>query len=244
MDPFYLQIIVTCFTAALIGISKSGLPAVGMLSVPLMLQVFPSKQSIGIVLPLLLFSDCLAFYYYRQYLKKEVILRLIIPIALGIFAGAFLLVNIENEELFKRMIGWGLLFLLSFKLVARKLSDNSIQKPWIAWPVAFIGAANTTVSHVGGPFFSLYYLSCNLSKMAFMGAYASTFLMINCAKFTLYLQQGICNSTTFYYSSFAFPFALLGSLLGKKLLPHIPKELFYKIIMALVFIAGIKLVCT
>ncbi len=46
--------------AMLVGFSKTGVPGLGILIVPLMVHVFPGKVSAGALLPLLIFGDFFA----------------------------------------------------------------------------------------------------------------------------------------------------------------------------------------
>ena len=51
----------------LYGIAKSGLGgSMTLISVPLMTIVMPLNQALGIILPILIFSDFIAVYKYRK----------------------------------------------------------------------------------------------------------------------------------------------------------------------------------
>ena len=73
----------------LFGIAKSGLGgSIALISIPLMTIAMPLTQALGIILPILIFSDFIATYKYRKEFDLDT-LKLIIPFAaLGIIIGS------------------------------------------------------------------------------------------------------------------------------------------------------------
>ena len=65
----------------LYGIAKSGLGgSMTLISVPLMTIVMPLNQALGIILPILIFSDFIAVYKYRKEFDLGT-LKLMVPFA-------------------------------------------------------------------------------------------------------------------------------------------------------------------
>jgi uncharacterized membrane protein YfcA len=89
----------------LYGIAKSGLGgSMTLISIPLMTIVMPLSQALGIILPILIFSDFIATYKYRKEFDL-VTLKLMIPFAaIGIIIGS-LTFSFFSEELLKFIIG-------------------------------------------------------------------------------------------------------------------------------------------
>ena len=73
----------------LFGIAKSGLGgSMALISIPLMTISMPLTAALGIILPILIFSDFIATYKYRKEFDLET-LKLLIPFAeVGIFIGS------------------------------------------------------------------------------------------------------------------------------------------------------------
>ena len=95
----------------LFGIAKSGLGgSMALISIPLMTISMPLTAALGIILPILIFSDFIATYKYRKEFDLET-LKLLIPFAaVGIFIGS-LSFSYFSEELLKFIIGlMGFLF--------------------------------------------------------------------------------------------------------------------------------------
>ena len=89
----------------LFGIAKSGLGgSIALISIPLMTIAMPLTTALGIMLPILIFSDFIATYKYRKEFDLQT-LKLIVPFAaIGIFVGS-LSFSYFSEELLKFLIG-------------------------------------------------------------------------------------------------------------------------------------------
>ena len=53
--------------AFLVGFSKTGVPGLGIVIVPLMVMIFPAKQSVGALLIMLIVGDLFALGWYRHH---------------------------------------------------------------------------------------------------------------------------------------------------------------------------------
>ena len=73
--------------AILVGLSKGGLPVVGMLSVPVFSLVISPVAAAGILLPIYVLSDLFGLYAYRHSYDRRVLAILIPAAAFGIAAG-------------------------------------------------------------------------------------------------------------------------------------------------------------
>ena len=60
------QWMIGILAALMVGITKTGIPGIGILVVPLMAIVFGGRLSVGATLPLLIFGDIFAVLWYRQ----------------------------------------------------------------------------------------------------------------------------------------------------------------------------------
>ena len=71
-------------SAMFVGMSKTGVPGAGMIAIPLMVLIFGSKSSTGILLPILIFADVCAVYYYNRYANWDHLKRLLPITLLGV----------------------------------------------------------------------------------------------------------------------------------------------------------------
>ena len=226
----------------LFGIAKSGLGgSIALISIPLMTIAMPLTNALGIILPILIFSDFIATYKYRKEFDLET-LKLMVPFAaIGIFIGS-LTFTFFSEELLKFIIGlMGFLFAghyFFFKKNKEAKSDKNFLKGGVCSTIA--GFTSFCV-HAGGTPTSLYLLPLRMKKEIYVGTRIIFFACLNLFKLPLYINLSMTNFETFKQSLILFPVALLGILIGYKLLKIIEEKLFYNILYTLIFITSTKL---
>ena len=104
LDFNAVQWSILCFCAVMVGISKTALPGVGILVVPMLALLLPAKASTGLLLPMLAFADIFAVAYYHRHAQWRHILRLLSPALIGIAIGSVIIRHIDNTQL-KPIIG-------------------------------------------------------------------------------------------------------------------------------------------
>ena len=77
--------------ALMVGITKTGIPGIGILVVPLMALVFGGRLSVGATLPLLIFGDIFAVLWYRRHARWDNLRSLFPWVITGILVGVGLL---------------------------------------------------------------------------------------------------------------------------------------------------------
>ena len=234
---------ITVFPAIILyGIAKSGLGgSMTLISVPLMTVVMPLNQVLGIILSILIFSDFIAVYKYRKDFDLGT-LKLMVPFAaIGIFIGSFTF-SFFSEELLKFIIGvMGFLFAGHY-FFFRKNKEQKAEKNLFKGGICSILAGFTSFCvHAGGTPTSLYLLPLRMKKEIYVGTRIFFFTFVNLIKLPIYINLSMTNLETFKNSAILFPVALLGILIGYKLLKIINEKLFYNIIYALIFITSSKL---
>ena len=227
----------------LFGIAKSGLGgSIALISIPLMTISMPLTTALGIILPILIFSDFIATYKYRKEFDLET-LKLIVPFAaIGIIIGSFTF-SYFSEELLKFIIGlMGFLFAghyFFFKKNKEGKSEKNLLKGGICSTIA--GFTSFSV-HAGGTPTSIYLLPLRMKKEIYVGTRIIFFTFVNLIKLPLYINLSMMNFETFKQSLILFPVALIGILIGYQLLRIIEEKLFYNILYALIFITSSKLI--
>ena len=81
------QWLVGSCAALLVGITKTGLPGIGILVIPLMAAVFGGRLSVGATLPLLIFGDIFAVLWYHQHARWDNLRNLVPWLVIGIAVG-------------------------------------------------------------------------------------------------------------------------------------------------------------
>src|SRR5690554_3259883 len=122
MELGWIQILIALIASVLIGFSKAGFPSAGIFVIVLMASIFPTKESTGIVLPMLIMADIIAVIYYRKTVIWKHLISLIPWVLIGIVSGFFVLMVIENKQL-SVLIG-----VLILSLTVLHLSKNKLEQ--------------------------------------------------------------------------------------------------------------------
>jgi len=225
----------------MMGISKGGIGGLGLASVPLMALTIGPIQAAAIMLPILIVMDWVGVWSYRKYWDKTVLV-LMLPFAVfGIFLG-WLLAGYVNERFV--LISVGVIAVLFpvyavFKPQGEQgfIKDN---KPF-GIIAAIIAGFTSFVAHAGGPPFKTYVIPQGLDKRVFAGTGVMFFFVVNFVKLLPYAMLGQFDATNIKTSLMLIPLAPVGVLIGVWLVNVIDQAVFFKIIYALIFAVGVKL---
>src|SRR5690625_2116111 len=96
-DLSIIQWIIVVICAVFIGFSKSGLPNSGILVVTILMFIFSAKESVGILLPMLIVGDIYAVIFYRRSVIWKYLISLMPWVLLGTILG-FIVLNQINRD--------------------------------------------------------------------------------------------------------------------------------------------------
>lgn len=219
----------------------------GILNVSLLVQIFPARESVGVMLPMLIFADLIAITYYRKSVVWKYLIQLIPWVAIGLFCGFVVLWKVEGEQ-FQLVLGILILCLISSqfvndfkkKPVIDLLSPNK-KKIFTSFMGILAGFA-TMIGNVSGVIMSIYLLTKGLPKKEFIGTGAWFYLVVNLIKVPFYLNIDIITAETLKYNLYIFPFIILGGYTGIKIIPLIPQKMFKMAILLLGALGAIALI--
>ena len=225
-----------------IGVSKTGLPGVGILVVPLLAMAFPAKASVGLLLPILIFADLFAVGYYRRHGQWRHLIKLLPWAVVGIGFGYAILSKIDSATL-KPLIGIIVLAMLAIRL--RSILKNDPQNLPDHWSFAammgLLAGATTMMANAAGPVMVLYLLSMHFPKQKFIGTAAWFFFIVNWIKVPLMTNLDMITLASLKIDAAVFPAVVLGAIAGIWLLKRIPQRLFNIIALILAAAAAIRL---
>jgi uncharacterized membrane protein YfcA len=228
--------------ALLVGLSKTGIPGLGILNVAIFALVFPARESVGLVLVILICGDLVAVTTYRRDASWSHLLRLFPWAAAGVVLGYLALGRIDDLQM-RHLIGVILLGLVIFQYVRSRrparLNSEVQPRAWLA-PIAGITAGFTTmVANAAGPVMVLYLLAMRLPKILFIGTAAWYFLLLNLFKVPFSASLGLVSPTSLGVSLLLGPFAMLGALIGRPIAERLNQRLFELIALGLTFVAAL-----
>ena len=228
--------------AALVGLTKTGVPGLGILVVPLMARVFPAKLSVGALLPMLICGDVFGVAYYRRHAQWNKLWGLFPCLIVGLAGGTLVLSKIDSAQL-RPLLGCTVLGLVSLELLRRRFNWQNIPNQW--WFVVFIGTLAgfvTTVGNAAGSIMGIYLLSKGLPKRQFMGTRAWYFLIVNCIKVPIFWRLGMITAETLRFDLYMAPMIAISALAGKMVLHKIPQGFFNWLVLSLAAVAALHLI--
>lgn len=237
--------------ALCIGLSKTGFNGVALVSVALMASVLPARQSVGVVLPMLIFADCFAVRSFRQHARWSEIRRVLPPALLGIVAGAAIMQFFNrpgqaNDLIFKRVVGVLVLVLILLQYV------RVLRPAWFAreaettgrthaWAMGGLMGATTMLANAAGPIAALYFLAIGLPKLELVGTSAWIFLILNVSKVPFNYQLGLITADSLTLNVYLLPAVVAGVLFGRWLLGVIPQAGFQHLLLGFALLASLRL---
>jgi len=242
-DLSFLQWGLTALSGSIVGLSKTGLPGLGLIFVPLMALAFGAKVSTGVLLPMLSMGDVFAVSWYRRHADTKQLVRLLPPALVGLAAGVTVGATMPDLQ-FKKMLGVIVLVLLAL-MIWQELRKNkeSVPTGWWFPVVAGLAAGFTTmVGNAAGPVMSLYLLAMRLPKNAFIGTSAWFFLIINLTKIPLQiLFWKNITLASFTIDLLVLPAIALGAFVGLKITGKIPEKAFKILVLTMTGVSAAAL---
>ncbi|MEN9360545.1 MAG: hypothetical protein RL095_2080 [Verrucomicrobiota bacterium] len=253
--PFHLSpldFLLLALAAFLIGGAKTGLSGIGILAVPIFASVFDPFTSAGLLLPVLIVADVTAVIAWRRHGDQRRLWPLVPWVLAGTAICSYVLwqAHQENSPLafldrhLRPMLGILILVMLALSIWKKGVEDWLREHPHAAPATGFVAGVATTMN-AAGPVMNLYLLAQKLPKEAFVGTGVWFFLVLNCAKVPILgVATGTLKLDTLELTLLLTPAVLLGCWLGFLLVKRIPEKGFNVAVRALVFLAGVKLVCS
>lgn len=229
--------------AFLVGLSKTGVPGLGILNVAIFALAFPSRESVGLVLVILICADVVAVAAYRRDASWQHLWRLFPWAAAGVVLG-YLALGRVNEAQMRRLIGATLLALALFQLLRslRPAAPDAAPRPMgplIAPLTGVAGGFTTMVANAAGPVMMLYLLAMRLPKIVFVGTAAWYFFLLNLFKVPFSASLGLISPATL---GVALPLGLagmLGAYLGRPIVERLNQRTFELIALGLTLAAAL-----
>jgi uncharacterized protein len=235
--------VVVGLCAFLAGVSKTGLPGLGILHVPLMAMVLPARQSTGILLGMLILGDLFAATYYRRRAEWSHVIRPLPAAFAGILAGWQAMGHVTNEQL-GPIIGVIVLVMLGLNYCRTRVGGDNAPIPtqwWFAATLGFIAGFTTMLANAAGPIMVIYLLAMRLPKLEFVGTSAWFFFIINWLKVPFSMRLGLITWDSIRLDLTMLPLIVVGAVAGILFLRRIPQKAFNGIIQILAAAAAAKL---
>jgi uncharacterized membrane protein YfcA len=237
------QWLLAALAALCVGLSKSGLGGMGLLTVLLMAEVMPARESTGVVLPMLICGDVFAVSVFHRHAHWFCVWRAIPPALLGI-VGGFVLMQAIPETVYRPCIGSIALVIIALHFWKQMRPDAFEHVPhtrWFSWLMGGASGVTTMMANAAGPLMTIYLLAYGLPKFAFVGTAAWFFFIVNICKLPLSHHLGLINGASLALNLAVLPCVALGIFLGRALINALPQKVFEGLLLLFAALAAVRL---
>lgn len=248
----YFDIMVLAAAGFCSGLIKTGVGVgAGIFLLPTLSLAFPAKIALGLGAPMMLVSDIIGLrLYWRQWLPRKELLRLLLAALPGLILGAVLLPLIPGG-VFRFCVGvFGCIYALSLlwpgfpvavllKRLFSELSARHADKS--ACIYGFLGGAATVLAHAGGIVWSLYLVTTARDRRVFVGTTIIMFFLTNIYKLLLYISIDLIDGAALLKMLPAIPMIFLGSHIGNIINKRCDASVFRRVVLCFIFISSFSL---
>jgi uncharacterized protein len=217
----------------------------GILVATILMYVFPAKESIGILLPMLVIGDLFAVIFYRRSVVWKYLISLIPWVLIGILFGYFVLNQISSEQL-KPLIGIIVLSLIILHISRERFGEKftkALPKSlWFTISMGILAGFATMIGNAAGGVMAIYLLMKGLPKKEFVGTGAWFFMCVNLIKIPFYISLGLITVDSITFNAWLIPTILIGAIIGIKVVPLIPQKVFQTLILGFALIGALRLI--
>ena len=218
----------------LIGFSKGGLggPVPVALTVPLLTLILEPQVAVALVLPLLIFADIFALYFYWRQWDRHYIALMLAPGLIGVLLGALVLDAIDAATL-KRVIGCLTLLALSFKIASDRLKSLAYQpRTWHGYFAGWASGFGSTLANVGAPPFTAYLLlQPKMTPRRFVGTTTLFFAVMNLTKVPGFIALELFDYDLLLRIAWVFLLIPPAVLVARQLIDRVNQQVFELMMM-------------
>jgi len=241
-DPLFYLVAIPAVIS--IGISKAGIGGTGSLATPLMALVVAVPQAAALLLPCICIADIFAIWAFRRTWDKRNLLIMIPGATIGVIIGTIIFKYLDPAVI-KLIIGIIAVVFSSLKFIdfVRSKVPPPPARPKVIKGGFWSAVCGFTsfVAHSGGPPLNVYMIPQRLDKTVYMGTLAIFYTYVNYAKIIPYWWLDQFHITNLSTSLVLLPVVPVGIFIGLWIQKRIDDVIFYRAIMTLLFLTGIKL---
>jgi len=226
-----------------LGISKTGFPGLALVNVVLIAELFGARNSVGIILPLLILCDLIVYPIFRRYASWRDVWPLL-PVTLLCIVGATFLLGAIDDLTAQRVIGGIILVMLVLQLVRefrREFLTHLPDSRIFRWASCALIGVSTMLANAAGPVYSIYALVHRMKKEDFLGIGARFFLFLNLFKVPFLGSLDLINAQSLLLDLLLVPGIVAGILLGRRLIHLVPQRIFEWLLYGFSAIAALRL---
>lgn len=248
-DFSVLSVAIIIAGALIVGVSKTGIPGLGILIVPVFAMAMPARQSTGFVLPMLCVGDLIAVIVYRRKAVWKYIVR-VLPFAMAGIVIGFFTMRVMSDKVFKPFLASSILVILALDAVRRfrqqkaPVPGSDRDRPvnlFLAALAGILAGFFTMMANAAGPIMVVYLLAMGLPKEDFVGTSAWFYFFVNLFKLPFSAAQGLITLETLKWTGMMVPVIIAGGFCGIALLKKLSEKGFQVVVEVLAAVGALKL---
>lgn len=240
--------------AALVGLAKGGLTAAAGASVPLLAFFMNPLQAAAILLPIYIFSDVFAVWFYRRDYSRPNLVILMPAMVIGVVLAA-LVAPYAPEPVLLAVTGligvWGASRSFLGALLRRRSEGAEAPappadpKPGPGYFWGVLIGITSFITHSGAPPAQAFLLPQRLSKLKFAGTIAIAFAFINVVKLFAYHligQTAALQTIGWVQAASLVAAAFAGVTMGRWIVLKLNDASFFRITEVMLLILSLALI--
>ena len=204
------------------------------------LHILEPSAAISLNIVSCLFVSALPIYKLRKTLDFSKLKPFVIFVILGIPTGLFIL-TLTDPTIFKTTVGIILVIFSIWKFRSKNIFINFKSSPSLDKLIGFISGVLGGFAALGGILPTIWVNIQKLPKNTQRGTYEPFIFITSIAAVVSFYFAGFLNLDIFNYFLKVLPALIIGSLIGVKIYSFINEDLFKKVILGLIFLAGFVL---
>ena len=204
------------------------------------LHILEPSAAISLNIVSCLFVSALPIYKLRKTLDFSKLKPFVIFGVLGIPTGLFIL-TLTDPTIFKTTVGVILVIFSIWKFRSKNIFINFKSSPPLDKLIGFISGVLGGFAALGGILPTIWVNIQRLPKNTQRGTYEPFIFITSIAAVVSFYFAGFLNLDIFNYFIKVLPALIIGSLIGVKIYSFINEDLFKKVILGLIFLAGFVL---
>jgi uncharacterized membrane protein YfcA len=206
---------------------------------PLALLFFDFQTALILVAIFHIFGNLARLNFFKSGLDRKLLLRFGLPSVALTILGA-LLVNQLPQEILKGILG---LFLFLFGIFSLVRKVPTIRPTTLR--IALAGGTSGFVAGLIGTGGALRGAALNAfgtPKVHYIATAAAIALVVDATRIPIYFSQGFLSAEYYRYIPLLLIAAIVGSLMGKRIVDRVPQERFQLVVIVAVILVGAKFV--
>jgi len=236
-----LEVLIFAPLVVLIAYLIFGISGFGstLIAVPVLAHLMPLK----FVIPVVVLLDCVSAISMGVKLRADVWKSEFIPmlpfLLVGLFIGAFVLMNVSAQWLLLILGGFVLLFGMNY-LIDRK---SRIRLPrWAVAPIGVFAGTTSSAFGVGGPLYVFYFTARGATPEQIRATVPAVFSFTTVARIAIFASVGLFSTQMVIAAAALLPVMALGLWCGHRLHGRLSREQAIRIIGGLLLLSGTSLI--